>query len=132
MAFLKLEDFSGAIDVTLFPKVFYQAVNLALPDEIVVVTGRVDNSNDTIQILAEIVVGVRDYVPDFWLTIPAQLDNPATLDKLEKIFVDNAGDCRTFFNRGGKWQRISKKISNDKNLRGELRNLLGAANIKIY
>ena len=132
MAFLKLEDFGGVIDVTLFPNVFYRNMNVALPDEIVVVAGRVDNSNDTIQILADSVVGVRDYEPDFWLTIPAQLDNSATLDKLQKIFADNAGECRVNINRRGEWQRIRKKISNDKTLRGELKNLLGAENVRLY
>ena len=87
MAMLKLEDFDGVLDVTIFPNVFYNVMNLVLPDEIVVVTGRVDSSNDTIQILADSVMTAADYVPDFWLTIPAQIDNAATNDALKKIFA---------------------------------------------
>ena len=132
MAYLKLEDFDGTIDVTLFPNVFYQTMNAAQIDEIVVIEGRVDNSNDPIQILADKVIRAEDYLPDFWLTIPARLENPATFNELKKIFSEHAGDSRIFLNRQGVWKKINAKISDGSALRKELRNLLGAENFKLY
>ena len=132
MAFLKLEDFNGVIDVTIFPNVFYQIVNVAIIEEIVVVDGRVDNSGDSFQILASSVIGAEDYLPDFWLTIPAQLEKSSTFDKLKKIFSEHAGGSRIFLNRYGEWKRLTPKISDSPALREELKNFLGKENIRLY
>ena len=64
--------------------------------------------------------------------IPAQIDNPTTIDRLKKIFVEHAGDRRIFLNRRGEWGKITKKISDSPDLRGELKNLLGAENVRLY
>ena len=132
MAYLVLEDFGGVLDVTLFPNVFYQTINIALVDEIVVVEGRVDNSGDSIQLLADKVTRAEDYAADFWLTIPARLESPATFDALKKIFNKYAGDSRVFLNRKGTWKKIAAQISDNPTLREELGNLLGTENIRHY
>ena len=132
MAFLKLEDFDGTIDVTLFPNVFSKSFNVVLTDEVVVVEGRVDNSNDPIVILAERITAAESYAPDFWLMIPAELDKPTTFDKLKKIFGEHVGDSRISLNRFGEWKRLQQKISDTPALRNELINLLGKDNVKIY
>ncbi|MBQ3435124.1 MAG: DNA polymerase III subunit alpha, partial [Selenomonadaceae bacterium] len=94
MAFVKVEDFDGTIDITLFPAVFSKSFNVALPDEVVVVEGRVDNMNDTIAILADSITAAEFYAADFWLTIPESLESPATFAKLKKIFAEHAGTSR--------------------------------------
>lgn len=132
MAFLKLEDFNGTIDVTLFPNVFYQTLNVAQLDDIVVIEGRVDNSSEALQILANNVTAAADYVPNLWLTIPAQIDNPSTNDKLRKLFAEHAGNSYIYLNLRGKWKRIAQKISDSSDLRGELEALLGAENVRLY
>ncbi len=132
MAYLKLEDFDGVIDVTVFPNVFYRTLNVALLDEIVVVEGRGDSNSDTNQILAEKIIRAEDYVPDFWLTIPAQIENSETFDKLKKIFAENAGDSKIFLNRRGVWKKIGAKISDSFSLREELKLLLGNENVRTY
>ena len=132
MAFLKLEDFGGVIDVTLFPNVFYETRNVALLEEIVVIEGRVDNSGDSFQILASNVVSAEDYLPDFWLIIPAQLEKSSTFDRLKKIFNKHTGGSRIFLNRYGEWKKLNPKISDSPALRDELRILLGKENIRLY
>ena len=132
MAFLKLEDFKGTLDVTLFPQVFNQTLNVAQLDDIAVIEGRVDDSGDTIQILANSVTAAADYVPDFWLMLPAQIDNPATLDKLRKLFAEHAGISRIYVNRGGEWRKMTQRISSGSDLRGKLEALLGAENVRLY
>lgn len=130
MAFLTLEDFDGAINVTIFPNIFYSVMNVALPDDVVVVEGRVDHSNEAVQVLADKVTSAETYAPDFWLTIPAQLATAAELDKLKKIFDAHAGFNQVFLNVRGKWKRLPQKISAD--LRDELSTLLGAENVRLY
>ena len=128
MAYLKLEDFGGVLDVTLFPNIFYQTINIAVLDNIVVVEGRVDDS----QLLADKVTRAEDYAADFWLTIPARLENPATFDGLKQIFSEHAGNSRVFLNRQGTWKKIAAQISDSATLRKELGNLLGTENIRLY
>lgn len=136
MAFLTIEDFDGAINVTIFPNLFYSVIRLIQLDDIVVVEGRVDGrvdgSDDEIQILADKLTSAADYVPDFWLMIPAQLNNPEMVVKLKKIFSEHAGNSQIFINWNGDWQKISQKICDSPNLRGKLKSLLGEENIRLY
>ncbi|MBR4642606.1 MAG: DNA polymerase III subunit alpha [Selenomonadaceae bacterium] len=131
MARLKLEDKGGAINVVLFPNVFRNTQNILLPNEIVVVKGRVDLS-DSLQFFAQEIIPAEKYSADFWLTIPAQLDKPATFDALKKIFDMHRGSAQAFMNRDGKWRKLDKKISDSPALRDELKNLLGAENVRLY
>ena len=133
MAFLTIEDFDGTIDVTLFPNVFYQTMKVAVPDEVVIVEGRVDSTNDGFQILAEKVTSAETYSPDFWLTVPDQLDTSATSDKLKKIFKEYSGfGGQVFLNYHGKWTKLAAKLADGLELRGELKNLLGEENVRTY
>ena len=42
MCFVTLEDFTASLEVTVFPRVFYQHVNMLVPDTPIVVQGRAD------------------------------------------------------------------------------------------
>ena len=132
MAYLKVEDFDGVIDVTIFPNAFYQMDIIARLNEIVVVEGRVDNSGDSIQLLADKITRVQDYLPDFWLMIPARLENSDTLDALKKIFYKHKGESQIFLNRNGVWKKIAQTISNSPKLLDEINILLGAENVRLY
>ena len=64
-------------------------------------------------------------------------DNPADFDAsaVEFAGVDfaaHAGDSRVYLNQDGEWKRIAKKISDSSDLRGELKTLLGAENVRLY
>lgn len=133
MAFVTLEDFLGSIKVVIFPNVFQTCVNAILPEEIVVVIGKVEISADDVQILADRVVAVENYQPDFYLKIPAQLENSSVYDKLTQIFNKYTGSGAIFLQRSGKWKKLTdKKISDSPELRAELKNLLGEDNVKVY
>ena len=71
---------------------------------------------------------------DYYLTIPPELENFSTYDELKKIFSKNRGDCEVFLKKCGKWQKLGndKKISYDKKICEQLKNLLGEENVKIY
>ena len=71
---------------------------------------------------------------DYYLTIPPELENFSTYDELKKIFSENRGDCEVFLKKRGKWHKLGsdKKISYDKKICEQLKNLLGEENVKIY
>ena len=59
MAFVRLEDLQGALDVTVFPRLYQEARALWALDKIVVVRGKVDVRNGRVSVLAD---SVQDYV----------------------------------------------------------------------
>ena len=132
MAFMDLEAFDGKIDVTLFTKVFSETHGIVMPDAIVVVSGRIDSNNDTFQIVADSIVKAEDYAPDFYLTLPAQIDTPEIQAALKKIFDAHAGDRSVKIRRGGRWTSTFYKVSDTPKVRAALKNLLGEENFRAY
>ncbi|MBI4066338.1 DNA polymerase III subunit alpha, partial [Candidatus Gottesmanbacteria bacterium] len=56
MAFVKLEDMNGSVEVVVFPKVYARSYDLWQKDTVVVVAGRVDEKDDRLTILVDEVV----------------------------------------------------------------------------
>jgi len=59
MAFVRLEDLQGNVDITVFPQLYRDRRGLWAPDKIVIVQGKVDVRNGRVSVLAD---AVRDYV----------------------------------------------------------------------
>ena len=53
MAFIKLEDLSGIVEIVVFPKVYAQTGECWNQDLVVEISGRVDEKEDRLLILAE-------------------------------------------------------------------------------
>ena len=53
MAFLKVADFSGSIEVVVFPKIFKEYKEFIVPDMCIAVKGRVSNRNGTPSVIAD-------------------------------------------------------------------------------
>ena len=62
---LEIEDFLGVVEVIVFPKAFYDNINYLVPDIPVVVRGKLDKSDDNNKIIADKVIGLEDYTPEF-------------------------------------------------------------------
>lgn len=58
MAFVKLEDTTNSIEVVVFPKLYARTALMWVRDAVVVVTGRVDEKDDRLVILADDVKGI--------------------------------------------------------------------------
>jgi DNA polymerase III subunit alpha len=59
MAFCRLEDLQGTVDITVFPQLFREKRDLWKPDKIVIVWGKVDPRNGRISVVAD---RAQDYV----------------------------------------------------------------------
>jgi DNA polymerase-3 subunit alpha len=53
MAFIRLTDFSGSIEIAIFPKLYPSVRNLLVDDTLVVVTGKVTIRNDETSIAVD-------------------------------------------------------------------------------
>ncbi len=53
MAFVKLEDLTGSIELVIFPKTYAKVYSQLIPDSVVTVSGKVDQKEDRIMILAD-------------------------------------------------------------------------------
>lgn len=53
MAFIKLEDLEGQIEVVVFPRTYEQAKDILLEDQIFLVQGKVNLRNDSLSVLAD-------------------------------------------------------------------------------
>jgi DNA polymerase-3 subunit alpha len=59
MAFIRLEDLQGTIDVTVFPRLYADQKPLFATDKIIIVAGKADVRNGRVSVVAD---SVRDYV----------------------------------------------------------------------
>ena len=59
MAFCRLEDLTGSVDITVFPQLFRERKPMWAADKIVVVYGKADNRNGRMSVVAD---SVQDYV----------------------------------------------------------------------
>ena len=127
MANFTLEDFSGKIGVTVFSSVFSQCIDYIFADEVVVVSGKVDNSGERIKIIAEEIIPAQDYIPDIYLNVPENLS-----EEVLNLLKKNSGESAAYFKIDGKWRKQDFKVSSNENFYNELKNLIGEENFRIY
>ena len=130
MAFITIEDFQDSINVVIFPKVFRDCEEILLEDKVLVVEGKTDFSRGEVTIIADKVMPIENYVPKLYL-----IDEPNNLETaqiLKKIFNENQGEVQIYLRRQGRWKPIKYAISISDEVLGQLRNLLGVENVRIY
>jgi len=76
MAFAEVEDLTGSMDVVVFPRTYQQHKELLTEDRLVILHGKVDVRDNSIQIIA-------DALHDYALAEAGQLDRPPQVRLLE-------------------------------------------------
>ena len=132
MCFLTVEDFTDRMEVTVFPRLFYQNVNLLLPDVPIVLQGRVDLTDDEPKLLAETVCSIEDYKPEYYLTVVQEKEKEETYGALRQIFGKYHGDHAVFLQSHGKWQKTAEAywLQAGGEVRRELAAVLGNDNVR--
>ena len=92
MCFITVEDFTHSIEVVVFPRVFYQHVNLLTVDVPVVIQGRVDLQDDGAKILADVVWNLADYHPEYYISIRDEQNTEANMQQLREVFKEFHGE----------------------------------------
>ena len=102
MCFLKLQDRTSSVEVIVFPRVYSQAKSLLSPDQIVLVTGKLEADDQSLTIIAENITTVEDaeekvLAEDAALevAIPKNADR-ILLSKIYEILRNSPGNLPTF------------------------------------
>ncbi len=133
MLFAELEDFSGKIEVTVFPRVFYAHVSALEPDVIIVVEGRVDTTGEEPKLLAEEIWRMNEYRSSFYLIPQTTVDRRTLWTAMQEIFAAHPGDHPVYVQSEGRWRRLGETywIDGSKEAQSALTRLMGESAVKM-
>ena len=133
MLFAELEDFSGKIEVTVFPRVFYAHVSALEPDAIIVVEGRVDTTGEEPKLLAEEIWRMNEYRSSFYLIPQTNVDRRTLWTAMQEIFAAHPGDHPVYVQSEGRWRRLGETywIDGSKEAQSALTHLMGESAVKM-
>ncbi len=103
MAFAKIEDESGSLDIVVFPKIFQQTKTAWVKDKIILIEGRIEYREEGLTFLVEKAIKPEEAktakpTPDSGVEIqvPAKI-SPQQLIKLNKTLKENPGEDKVIF-----------------------------------
>ena len=133
MLFAELEDFSGKIEVTVFPRVFYAHVSALEPDAIIVVEGRVDTTGEEPKLLVEEIWRMNEYRSSFYLIPQTNVDRRTLWTAMQEIFAAHPGDHPVYVQSEGRWRRLGETywIDGSKEAQSALTRLMGEGAVKM-
>ena len=133
MLFAELEDFSGKIEVTVFPRVFYAHVSALEPDAIIVVEGRVDTTGEEPKLIAEEIWRMNEYRSSFYLIPQTNADRRTLWTAMQEIFAAHPGDHPVYVQSEGRWRRLGETywIDGSKEAQSALTRLMGESAVKM-
>ncbi|NLM01054.1 MAG: DNA polymerase III subunit alpha [Treponema sp.] len=111
MAFANLEDFSGTISLTFFPKIWEKFASKVADDAILSLSLKIDRSQEAQRGICCIVENILDIdslkeksFREVHIQVSNKLQNQSQLAKLKDLLFSSAGNCQVFFhsNIGGK------------------------------
>ena len=131
MCFATLEDYTEQLEVTVFPRTFYQHVNLLVPDMPVVIQGKVDVNDDGVKVLADRLWSLQEYQPEYYLTLPEGEAAAEVQTRLKEVMAQRPGNHVVYIHQG-RWQKLGNEFGldgSDETLKA-LKDLLGEGAVK--
>jgi len=102
MCFLKLQDTTGSIEVIVFPRVYLQAKKSLLPDQIIVVWGKLETTEQMPILIAENILSLEQALEKISqdkqvleISVPKNADR-VLLSKIYQVLKENPGENQTF------------------------------------
>ena len=134
MCFMTLEDFTGRINVTVFPDVLRKNQKLLYAGSVVILQGRAENSEDEAVVIASNISDIEHYTPSYYLNITSEFDNPIVYNKLKTVFKSYQGQQSVFTNKNGQWQKMSSDycVKYDNFVTAAFESILGKGNLHVY
>ena len=100
MAFVTIEDLHGAVEATVFARVYSGVSDLLVEDNAILVQGQVQKDEQSVKILAEKVVPMgkaeETWTASIHLNLEISRTDRAVLEKLNDILKKHPGGCRGF------------------------------------
>jgi DNA polymerase-3 subunit alpha len=130
MAFVRIEDLSGQVEVTLFPEIYERAKKLLKEDQLVWVRGRTDRRANGVQIVAEEFLSLEEAerAVELHISIDAEAVTEAFAHKLKEIFEASPGVSPVYVHLTGDEPvtvRLGVHVGLTKALLAQLEALLG-------
>jgi DNA polymerase III alpha subunit len=131
MAFTKVEDVYGSIEVIIFPNAFDKCRAVLNTEETVVVTGRLQLKDGVPQIIAEDVksLSMEEEIKELkdveMLGIIMPEDCPFTTDDIMDVLESYPGDIRAIIAKDGKKYDTKTGVRKCDGLKSELINMVG-------
>ncbi len=130
MAFVRIEDLSGQVEVTLFPEIYERAKKLLKEDQLVWVRGRTDRRTNGVQIVAEEFLSLEEAerAVELHISIEAEAVTEAFVHKLKEIFEASPGVSPVYVHLTGDEPvtvRLGAHVGLTKALLAQLEALLG-------
>ncbi len=97
MCVLQVEDFTQSVEIVVFPNVFYNSVNIIMPETPIVAAGKVNLLDSGFKVLASKISLLDDYRESYWIQINAMQENESTLKNLMEILTKYHGDYTVCF-----------------------------------
>lgn len=113
MAFVKVSDDSGAVDLVVFPKVFQSVKTLLIENQPLLISGKVDSRDDSPSLIVD-TIKTKDSLGEgsdvLFVRIP-KLATVETLRELKNILLENPGNQQvTLFFEGYREKKIDLPI----------------------
>ena len=97
MCFVTLEDFTGSVEVIVFPRVFERAGPLLTPDRPIAVGGRISITDDKLKVIAESVKQLgQQTAREVRVRIRKEQETPEVFAELKEVFTSCHGDTTVF------------------------------------
>ncbi|MCZ7557401.1 MAG: DNA polymerase III subunit alpha [Bacteroidia bacterium] len=143
MAFTAIEDFTGKAECLVFSDAYEKSRNAIADDKAVVLTGKAEVTGDSLRIVAEEIIDLEQAIRTQTKSVIISISSvTATRKQIEDGIqvLDRqrgSGNSQCFFyvtdGNGQSWNLVSRtaRISVSTQLLRELRNVFGAANVRI-
>lgn len=135
MAIASLEDFTGAIEVVVFPKIFDMVNRLIYSGSLVAIKGRIAIQDDTAKIMVTDVSELGRHNNGIVLLIDQEHEQATILEKLKNVLLDSVGKDTVYlhFTASNRKIKCTEQYSVNSSLEftiKEIEDILGANTIK--
>ncbi len=96
MCFVNLEDFTGQVEVIVFPRVFDKINRILIPDMPVMAAGKLNLSEESAKIIGEDIKLLDKIGQEVRIKIRKQQENAETFARLKEIFAHYHGSATVF------------------------------------
>ncbi|MBR2214522.1 MAG: DNA polymerase III subunit alpha [Selenomonadaceae bacterium] len=133
MCFLTVEDYTASLEVTVFPRTFYEAVSFLTVDTPLAIEGRLDVAEDGVKLLAEKIGLLAAYAPNYYVTIKPELAKAAVYDSMREVFARHHGDSPLYLRIKGDWKKSQPEywLDGSPNSVTELEKILGSGAVTL-
>lgn len=101
MCFISLEDFSGQVEVIVFPKVFEKTGRLLAPDLPVLVSGRLNIHEEGAKVMADNISLLENAGAEVRITLCREQETPVILAKLQELLTKYNGQAAVYLHLTG-------------------------------